>query len=596
MTIKVSDYVMERLAAEVGHVFFLPGGGCMHLVDSLRRQEGLTPVVCLHEQAVAIAADAYSQYTCGLGAALVTAGPGSTNAITGVAASWIDSIPVVVVSGQAKTSELIADWHVRQMGIQEVDIASLVAPVTKYVATVREPSSIRRHLDLALHHCRAGRPGPVWLDIPLDVQGARVDVEQLDAADAVELGAGEVVQLDDADLLAAAATTVALIRDARRPVVLAGNGIRQAGALELFLHWVTRAGLPVLTTWKAADFLPDDHALYVGRPGSVGQRGANFALQNADLLLAVGARLDLPQVGFDYGHFAPRARKVVVDVDRAEIDKLGFAVDVAVAADAGRFLAALEAEPLAWDDREVWLHRCKDWQARYPVAPAREEGSSGAVDTYAFVDVLGRRLGEEDVLVPGSSGSCAEITLQAFRVKAGQRVFNSPGLGSMGFGLPESIGAAVASGRRVTTIIGDGGLQHNVQELQTVRRLGLPIKIFVLNNGGYASIRSSQRQHFDGLLAADPSSGLTLPSVERLSHAYGLPFARASVDAEVDDVVARVLNELGPVLCELVVDPDLATQPRLASRVAEDGSISSSPLEDLWPFLERDELAENMLE
>jgi acetolactate synthase-1/2/3 large subunit len=379
-------------------------------------------------------------------------------------------------------------------------------------------------------------------------------------------------------------------------VVLAGNGIRSADALERFLRWVRRAGLPVLTTWKSADFVPDDHPLYVGRPGSVGQRGANFAQQNADLLMVVGARLDLPQVGFDYSHFAPRARKVIVDVDQAEIDKLGFAVDVAAAVDADRFLRALETEDTAWDDADSWLRRCKDWQARYPVTPVRTEASPATVDTYAFIDVLGSQLGPEDVLVPGSSGSCAEITMQAFRVKAGQRVFNSCGLGSMGFGLPASIGAAVASGRRVTTIIGDGGLQHNVQELQTVRRLGLPIKIFVLNNGGYASIRSSQRQHFDDLLAADPSSGLTFPAVDALARAYELSHARADTDAELEGVVARVLADPGPVLCELMVDPDLATQPRLASRVAEDGSISSSPLEDLWPFLDRDEFAENMLE
>ena len=585
---KVADYVMMRLAAEVRHVFFLPGGGCMHLVDALRRQEGLTPVVCLHEQAAAIAADAYSQYTGSIGVALVTAGPGSTNAITGVAASWIDSIPVVVVSGQAKTTELIADWRVRQMGVQEVDTPALVGPVTKYAVTVRDPAAVGRHVDEALAVCRAGRPGPVWLDVPLDVQGATVET------DALERGCSGGAEGGDYAVLEAASRTAALIAEARRPIVLAGNGIRQAGALGVFRAWLEKVGVPLLTTWKSADFVPDDHPLYVGRPGSVGQRAANFAQQTADLVVVLGARLDLPQVGFDYRGFAPRAHKVIVDADPQEIAKLGFAVDVAAVADAGRFVALLGERAAIWQDRDGWLERCREWKMRYPVTPSGSHDPAGLVDTYALVDVLSEQLTGDDVLVPGSSGGCAEITMQAFRVKAGQRVFNSPGLGSMGFGLPAGIGAAVASGRRVVTIVGDGGLQHNIQEFQTLRRLNLPLKLFVLNNGGYASIRSSQQHHFGGLLAADPGSGLTLPDLRAVAGAYGLPAFKVAGNAGLADGVRRALAEPGPVVCELMVDPDVATQPRLATTVAADGRIVSSPFEDLWPFLDRDELAANM--
>lgn len=586
---KVSDYVMARLAAEVGHVFFLPGGGCMHLVDSLRRDQRLTPILCLHEQAVAVAADAYSQCTGGLGVALVTAGPGSTNAITGVAASWIDSIPVLVVSGQAKSGELIARWHVRQMGIQEVDIVSLVGPITKYAATVRDPRDIRLHLDEAIHACRSGRPGPVWVDIPLDVQGASVDVDSL---------AGRMTgeARDDGARVAALAREAAdLLANARRPAVLAGNGIRLAGAADAFRRWAEAVGIPILTTWKAADLLPEDHPLYVGRPGSIGQRGANFAQQNADLLITLGARMDLAQVGFDFAGFAPRARKVVVEIDANEVAKLDFAVDVAAVTDAGIFLRELEAQARPWLDQEGWLDRCMAWKRRYPVAPQSPPDPAGPVDTYAFVEALGEQLGPDDVLVPGSSGSCAEIVLQAFRVKAGQRVFNSPGLGSMGFGLPASIGAAVASGKRVVTVVGDGGLQHNIQELQTVRRLGLPIKIFVLANDGYGSIRASQERYFDALLGADPGSGLTLPDIVAVAQAYGLPAIRVKRGADVGAGVRWALDMAGPAVCELMVDRDLATQPRLATSVAADGSVTSRPLEDLWPFLDRDELAVNML-
>lgn len=588
MKVKLSDYVMGRLAAEVGHVFFLPGGGCMHLVDSLRREQRLTPVVCLHEQAVAVAADAYSQYTGRLGVGLVTAGPGSTNAITGVAASWIDSVPVVVVSGQAKSTELIADWHVRQMGIQEVDIVSLAGPITKYVATVRDPADIRRHLDEALSRSRSGRPGPVWIDIPLDVQGAMVEVDDL-------VGREPRETVDSGSSVADwARATAALIAQSRRPVVLAGNGIRSASAVDQFTSWAQEVGIPILTTWKAADFVPEDHPLYVGRPGSVGQRGANFALQNADLLIAMGARMDLAQVGFDYRGFAPRARKVIVDVDPREIAKLSFQIEVAAATDAGWFLSELLKVARPWVDEEGWLDRCEAWRRRYPVAPDGLHGPDAPVDTYQLVETLSDRLGPGDVLVPGSSGSCAEITLQAFRVKSGQRVFNSPGLGSMGFGLPASIGAAVASGRRVITIIGDGGLQHNIQELETLRRLDLPIKVFILDNGGYASIRASQRNHFDGLLAADPASGLTLPDIAAVAEAYGLAAVRVDTGSELEDAVRETLAMRGPTVCVLKVDPDLATRPRLSTTVADDGTIRSRALEDLWPFLDRDELSANM--
>ncbi|MEI6726085.1 MAG: thiamine pyrophosphate-binding protein [Actinomycetes bacterium] len=589
MKTKLSDYVMARLADEVRHVFFLPGGGCMHLVDSLRREERLTPVVCLHEQAAAVAADAYSQYTGRLGAALVTAGPGSTNAITGVAASWIDSIPVLFISGQAKSTEMIADWHVRQMGIQEVDIVSLVGPITKYAATVRDPADIALHLDEALCRSRAGRPGPVWLDVPLDVQGA--------LSDGAQFGDREPDRSAGASAAVAGwvSSTVGLIAGARRPVVLAGNGIRLAGATGDFVSWAERAGIPILTTWKAADLLSEEHPLYVGRPGSIGQRGANFALQNADLLIALGARMDLAQVGFDYPGFAPRARKVIVDVDGSEIAKLGFPVDVAAVTDAADFLAGLLQSAEPWHDEEGWLARCVAWRRRYPIAADGTRGPDAPVDTYALIDVLSDLLEQDDVLVPGSSGSCAEITMQAFRVKAGQRVLNSPGLGSMGFGLPASIGAAVASGRRVVTVIGDGGLQHNIQELETLRRLGLPVKVFVLDNDGYASIRSSQRNHFDGFLAADPASGLTLPSIAAVAEAYGLRTFQVGSGAGLEETVRRVLASPGPAVCVLRVDPDLVTQPRLSTTVAPDGRITSRPLEDLWPFLDRDQLAANML-
>ena len=588
--IKLTDYVFQFVAENLGvdHVFLLPGGGCMHLVDSLGRRDDLGHTACLHEQAVAFCADAYAQTTGKTGVALVTTGPGGTNALTGVAASWIDSTPVLVLSGQTKTSDLMGDSGVRQMGIQEVDVVSMAAPITKYAATVMEPTSIRRHLEQAAYLARAGRPGPVWVDIPLDIQGATIDEQALDGFDSPAAGA------DEAQAATGAARASELLRVAQRPVILAGNGVRHAGAIRELLAWAERDQLPLLTTWKSIDFLPEDHPLFFGRPGSVGQRGANFIQQTADLIFCVGTRLDLAQVAFNYPGFAPSARRVVVDVDAAEIEKLGD-VDLPLVVDAGAFVRGMLAADAA-TPRESWLERCRRWKETYPVILEEYRREEGPVNTYVLVDMLSELLVADDVLVPGSSGSCAEITMQAFRVTAGQRIFNTPGLGAMGSGLPASLGAAIAAGgRRVVTVIGDGGLQHNIQELETIAREKPNLKILILNNNGYASIRTTHNRHFDGrLVCCDPSSGLTLPDTCSLAEAYGLPTGRINDHAELTQRLPEILATDGPCIWDIMVQPDLPTAPRIASEVRPDGSIVSKPMEDLWPFLDREEFAENM--
>jgi acetolactate synthase-1/2/3 large subunit len=586
---------MDFLAARgVRHVFMLPGGGCMHLVDSLGRNRSLEHVSCLHEQAAAIAAEAYAQYTNSVGVALVTTGPGGTNAVTGVAAAWVDSTPCMVISGQVKRPDLMAGRGVRQMGMQEVDIVSIIRPITKYAVTVTEPRAIRYHLERAFHMALSGRPGPVWLDIPLDVQAAEVDVNSLEGFGPPAAGTPSPALLDGQ-----VRGLIEILWRSQRPVILAGNGLRLAGAVEEFVALVERLGIPLLTTWKAADFVPEDHPLYCGRPGSIGQRGANFALQNADCLVAVGARLDVAQVGYSHQQLARGAAKVVVDVDERELQKFSPPVELPICADARSFVRAL-AQQTAGEPRQewgAWLARCKEWQRKYPVITAAHWEDTGYVNTYALVDVLSDLLGEQDLLVPGSSGACSEITFQAFRVRKGQRVLNNQGLGSMGFGLPASIGACLASGRRRTVCInGDGGFQLNIQELETVSRLQLPIKFFVLNNQGYASIRAAQRSYFEGrYVGSDASSGLTLPDIAAVARAYGLRAVAISDHSQLRQQVADVLASHGPVVCEVLTAPDQATAPRLSSVQREDGSMVSRPLEDLWPFLDRDELRENML-
>lgn len=593
---KLSDYVFEFVSRlGVREVFLLPGGGCMHLVDSLGRNDNLNPVCCLHEQAAAIAADAYGQYANNIGVALVTTGPGSTNTITGIAGSWIDSAPVLIISGQAKRQDMMTGRGVRQMGIQEVDIVSIVKSITKYAVTVMEPETIRYHLEKAVYLARNGRPGPVWIDIPLDVQGALINEESLKGFNQQITRKPE----NEKYLEIQVAKVIELLNKSERPVILAGNGIRLSGAKKDFLKLIKKLHIPVLTTWKAIDFLAEDDPLYFGRPGSIAHRGANFVLQNSDWIAVVGARLDLAQVGFNYPSFARGAKKIVADIDQAEIDKLDMEIDVPICVDASVFIKEFtrQSSKVTERDRGEWIEKCSEWKNKYPVVLPEYKKPGHYVNTYHLVDVLSDAMSAEDVLVPGSSGSCSEITLQAFRVKEGQRIFNSPGLGAMGFGLPASIGACLASGRKRTiTIIGDGGLQHNIQDLETVARLGLPIKLFILNNNGYASIRTMQENHFNAnYVCCDPDSGLTFPELERVANAYQIAFTRLDKNENVKHQISHILRKEGPVLCEVLVDPKLLTAPKLSSEVKSDGRIVSKPLEDLWPFLDRDEFASNMV-
>lgn len=594
--IKLSDYVFQFISElNVKHVFLLPGGGCMHLVDSLGRCPNIEYICCLHEQAAAIATDAYGQYTNNIGVALVTTGPGSTNAITGVAGAWIDSTPVLVISGQVKRSDMIGQTGVRQMGVQEVNIIPIVKPITKYAVTILEPTSIKYHLEKAIYLARTGRPGPVWIDIPLDVQATMIDEKELQRFTPSESPLKE----NKERLERLVDKTIQLVNESQRPVILAGNGIRLAGALKDFLNLVEHLKIPVLTTWKAIDFLPEDHEFFFGRSGSIGQRGANFIQQNSDFIMTVGARLDLAQVGYNYRNFARAAKKVIVDIDPTEIGKLKMNIDVPVCSDAKAFIKELmkQKDKLIFKERSQWISRCKEWKIRYPVVLPQYWKQKDYVNTYVLIYVLSELMKEDDVLVPGSSGSCSEITMQAFKVKKGQRIFNTPGLGAMGFGLPASIGACLASGKkRVVSIIGDGGLQLNIQELETLARLKLPIKIFILNNNGYASIRNTQRNYFKGhLVACDPSSGLTLPDTCKIASGYGLKNTRILNHTGIKEHIKEILELEGPVICEVMVDPQLLTAPRLSSEVKPDGSIISKPLEDLWPFLDRKKFYSNMI-
>lgn len=598
---KLSDYVIRFIAEQgVKHVFLVTGGGAMHLNESLSRCPEIEPVCNSHEQASAIAAENYGKATNNLGVALVTTGPGGTNAVTGVAGAWLDSTPCLFISGQVKRPDRMYDaaghaLGVRQLGVQEVDIVSIVKPITKYAVTVLDPQTIRYHLEKAAYLARSGRPGPVWIDIPLDVQASPIEPETLKGFDPSELPAASPASLSGEYL----ADIIQSLNQAQRPLIFAGNGIRLARAEREFSELIRLLRVPVVATWCAADLISSDDPLYVGRPGTLASRGANFALQNCDFLLTIGVRLDFSITGYAPERLAREAHKVMVDIDTAELRKLEPYMQTPVCADAGVFLRAMLAriDGIERKDRSEWDRRCADWKTRYPVVTAEHRKPAGRVSIYHLAEVIGCETKPADLMVSGSSGSGIELFLLASPTRTGQRIFHTAGLGAMGFGLPASIAVCLAGGRRRTICLdGDGGFQFNIQELETVARLKLPIKFFVLNNDGYASIRASQSNYFgQASIGCDEKTGLTLPDISRVATAYGLETAVIQDQSDLRAGVRRVLETPGPVVCDVHVIPDEVRAPRLSSMQRSDGSFVSKPLEDLWPFLDREEFAENMI-
>ena len=585
---KLSDYVVEFIAQlGVRHVFMIPGGGAMHLNDSLGKCRRLNYVCNLHEQGSAIAAEAYGQYS-GLGVVMVTSGPGGTNALTGVAGAWLESTPMLVISGQVKISDLVGDRGVRQIGFQEIDIVAMAKPITKFAVTVTDPARIRQCLEEAAWSATHGRKGPVWVDIPLDVQAADINPMGLDG-----FRPPKPDKDVDSRIKAAALRARDLLSSAQRPIVLAGNGIRHAGAIELFLKWAESIGIPILTTWKALDFLPDDHPLYVGRPGAVGQRAANFAQQKSDLFLSIGARLDNGQTAYSHRNFAPRAAKVIVDVDPAEIAKLQMPIAASLAADAGAFLTELIAcsKGHAFPEWGHWRRRCDSWKKQFPIVLESYRSVSDGVHNYVLVETIGRLLRSGDILIPGSSGACSEVTSQAVPAVKGIRFINTHGLGSMGFGVPAALGACLASGgERTVCIDGDGGFPMNAQELAVIARLNLPIKFFILNNGGYNSIRATQINYFNRrFVACDAGSGLSFPNLAKTAESCGIVYRKIDSQNNLIEEVAAILSDSGPAIFDVLMAPDQFTQPRVSSKQQADGRMVTMPMEDLWPFLDRKE-------
>ena len=577
----------------------------MHLNDAFGRESRMRKVYTHHEQAAAIAAESFARLSGRPAMVNVTTGPGGVNALNGVYGAYVDSIPMVVVSGQVKreTCVFTYDLPLRQLGDQEVDIVTMVRPITKYAVVLDNPKDVRKVTEKALYIASRGRPGPVWIDVPIDVQAAPVVFDELEAYDpATDDGAGEVPNtseelgtLTGSALDAEVAAVLAELCAAERPVVLAGTGIRLSGCHDQFLQFIERLGIPVVTAWNAHDVLPNSHPSYVGRPGSVGDRGGNFAIQSADYVLVLGCRCNIRQISYNWQSFARNARVAMVDVDRAELKKPTLSLHRPIHADLRDFFPAAAAVSLPAGDnaaeRAAYLERSQARARQYPVLLPEYASEEGPINPYTFGHMLFEELDEGEIVVTGDGTACVTV-FQAARIKSGQRLYTNSGCASMGYDLPAAIGAWFASGaKRIVCLAGDGSIMMNVQELQTIAGLGLPVKIFVLNNDGYHSIRQAQQNHFaDNIVGCGPDSGLTFPDYQRLANGFGIASSHVGRDGDLSAAIRAVLDSNGPHLCEVMIDKRQQFAPKLSSRRLEDGSMVSSPLEDLIPFLTDEEL------
>lgn len=594
MKIRLADYVADFLVSRgVTDCFTVTGGGAMHLNDALGHKEGLQCLYNHHEQACAMAAEAYARIQNRIAAVCVTTGPGGTNALTGVIGGWLDSIPMLILSGQVRydTTARGMGLGIRSGGDQEFNITDAVRCMTKYCELIEDPKRIRYALEKAYHLATTGRPGPCWLDIPVNFQGTFIETDELigydpseDAPEAPPVS-GEMID-----------TVLDKLRGAKRPVLYAGNGIRLSGTFDLFESLVPRLNIPVVTGWDNIDMMADEDPLYVGRGGIMGDRAGNFAAQNADVILAVGNRLSIRQVGYNWKTWAREAYVMMVDVDGEELKKPTLHVELPIHADAKDFLTALEAKLPANGvlfEENGWQQTCRDWKKNYPVVQQKHKDAQGLTNPYAFIHALSSRLPEGYTTVVGNGSACV-VGSHGYVIKKGQRFIINSATASMGYDLPAAIGVCVSLKKKeIVCISGDGSIQMNLQELQTILTNRLPIKIFVINNGGYHSIRQTQTNIFGHhtKVGIGPESGdLSFPSLEKLAWAYGYPYRACRQNSELEDTLRQVFDTPGAFLCEVFVDPGQFFEPKSATKTLEDGSLFSPPLEDLAPFLDRDEL------
>ena len=588
--IKLSDYVAKRLKEHgVDRFFMVSGGGAMHLNDSLGKELSYT---CNHnEQACSMSAEGYARVNQRLAVVNVTTGPGGLNCLNGVFGSWTDSVPVLYISGQVKRATMLDNCKIptRQVGDQEVDIVSVVKSLTKYAVCIKEPKEIKYHLDKAVYMATHGRFAPCWIDIPIDVQSSIIEEDDL-----IEFkpNSEPVYDLEINDV-------VEKLNSAKRPIIISGQGIRQAGVIEEFKKLVKILDIPVVTTFNGFDLMQTDDKNYIGRIGSVGQRAGNFALQNADLILCLGTRNNIRQVSYNWENFGKNAYKIVVDIDKAELEKPLVKPDLAVQADLRKFLPEIldKSTLITLENKENnWLEFCQKLKDKYCFENHPEQEQGNKIEPYHFTYTLTKCMQEGDIFIM-SNGSACVCPFQNAIVKANQRYILNGGNASMGYGLPASIGACYeAKGRNVICLEGDGSIMMNIQELQTIKHNNLSIKLFVINNNGYSSIRQTQKNFFNGnMTGSGVDSGVSVPDFIKVGEAFGIKSVRIDNPKTMEEDIKKVLDYDGAILCEVMTIEEYAFAPKLSSRKLEDGTMISASLEDMHPFLPREEFEENIL-
>lgn len=600
MKIRVADYIAEFLAENnIDTLFTVVGGGAMHLNDGFGHNEDIKCIYNHHEQACAIAAEGYYRMSNKLPAVCVTTGPGGTNALTGVLGAYLDSIPMLVISGQVKY-EMTVDstgLDLRQLGDQEWNIVSTVDSMTKYAYMIKNPNEIKYVLQKALYLATSGRPGPCWIDVPLDIQGAIIDTDDLIEfnEDELDIDLGVKVTKDTIE------NVISKLKSAKRPVIYAGSAIRTNNAHDEFLKLVNKLQIPVVNAWNATDSLEYDNKLTVGCGGSFGDRPANFAVQNSDLILSLGCRLSTRQVSFAYDKWAYDAYKIMVEIDKAEIEKPTINIDMPIQSDIGDFLEifnkVLDEEYMGYEfNYNQWVDKCNEWKNKYPVCDKLKYQQKSPINVYAFLDTLSSNMMKYEKIVVANGSACACI--HGYKLKKGQRLVVNSGVASMGYDLPAACGACFGIGKkRLVCVSGDGSIQMNLQELQTIVHHKLPIKLFVINNNGYQSIRITQRSFFERPFVGigGDSGDVSFPQMKKIANAYSIPYYSCNDISKLDETVNKTLNHDGYVMCEIFVDTKQEFEPKSASKKLPDGKMVSAPLEDMKPFLPRDELEENMI-
>lgn len=594
---KVSDYVSKFLIKNsISNLFSLSGGGIMHLLDSASKQKGLNIIFNLNEQATGICADSYAQYTNHLGACLVTTGPGATNAITGCAGAWLDSSPVLFISGQTKTKDMGQLKSLRQYGAQEIAIVPMVKPITKYAITVMKAEKIRYHLEKAVYLATHGRKGPVWIDIPLDIQGSHVDVEMLKGFDAKSENLDKKYSIKEEIV----SQVYELLNESERPIVLMGHGVTASKKGEKLREVLNEFKVPVLATWRAKGIYGDEDELFMGLPGIPAMRYSNYVLQNCDFLLVIGSRLNPVITAYDELNFAADAVKVIVDIDYNEIKKLDIPFKLKINTDAGVFIESLVDNKKKYRNklRDSWINYCVNIKSKYPLSKEVQPlDNEGRVDGYLFADRLSKYMTVKDVFIGSSSGRTCGISHMAIKLKQGQKFITSMGIGSMGWCLPSAIASCVASKKKRTIVIeGDGSLQHNIQELALINNYKLPLKIFIYSNSGYASIYAMQKKNFNSNFSGcTKNNGVVLPDIESIAQLYNLSYYIINSNDDIDVVLTEIMKDNSPVLCEVKGSINFDEIPKSQTIVNSDGTFSSSKLEYLYPFIGMDEHNKNML-